>query len=142
MMLGALRAQRAEIHSRWETLLRIEPANTPLALPDTMVHLIGPTLDEVFAGLANPQGLTHIKPAHCRCGRNPLLAFFRAGELALLESLIMVQVATPDLAKSDREEAVTNLKQILHALSWREIAEFCSVCQYPDKEPAKTVKES
>jgi len=142
MMLGALQAQRAEIHSRWETLLRIEPASTPLALPDTMVHHIGPTLDEVFKGLANPQSLAHVKPAHCRCGRNPLQAFFRAGELALLESLIMVQVATPDLAKSDREEAVTDLKQTLHALSWREIADFCSVCQYPDKEPAQADEKS
>ena len=37
---GTLTRTAPAIHSRWEALLRVERADTPLANPNTLVHLI------------------------------------------------------------------------------------------------------
>ena len=69
-------------------MLRTEPINTPLGHPDSLVHLIDWTLDEIFTALTNPLArhrgtgtrfASNDRP-ECPCGRNPLLAYFAAGE--------------------------------------------------------------
>src|SRR5688572_4272688 len=100
-LVCALRTQRTQIRERWATLLRVEPVGSPLGHPDSLVHLIDWTLDEIFAGVSNtliesaPGGSrpSGENPAPCACGRNPLLTFFSAGEQAVREGLVLAQVA-------------------------------------------------
>jgi hypothetical protein len=134
-LVRALRARRAEIHARWEALLRIEKVNTPLANPDALVFMIDWTLDECFAALrpahlrGNPEPGAESRPA-CPCGRNPLLAYFAAGEQAVEEALILQQANTSVLDPAERDAAFNELKATVRDIARREIESFCSVCQF------------
>ena len=90
-----LQRQRAEIRRRWEILLRIERAPTPLALPDTLIHLFDHTFDEVLHGLTVPQrGIEEVRPEPA-CACNPMRMYFIAFEQALMEALVLSQAADP-----------------------------------------------
>ena len=143
-LVRALRARRAEIHARWEALLRIEKVNTPLANPDALVFMIDWTLDECFAtlrplhvrrknGHVDDRGA--FKP-ECPCGRNPLLAYFAAGEQAIEEALILEQASASALDPVQRDEAFLELKLTVREIARREIEAFCSVCQFRGGTPA------
>lgn len=118
-----LRSQRAQIRARWTELLRAQPAPSPLAHPDTLVHLLDTTLDALFDTLRSPANQSR-RPARlpattpcagaCRCGLNPLLAYFAAGERALHEA-----ASPPALAHA------------LRRLARDELDTFCSLCQHP-----------
>jgi len=136
-LLSAMRARRPSIRTRWVDLLRAEPVTTPLANPDTLVHLIDQTLDDVFAALAAMQEADRIAAAaavvaraHCECGRNPLLAYFLAGEQALLEALVLAQVDTTGLTPTDRSTSVAALYVTVRTLARGEIESFCALCQH------------
>lgn len=136
-LVRALRGRRAEIHARWEALLRIEKVNTPLANPDALVFMIDWTLDECFASLRPPGSRYRngrAEPAaakpDCPCGRNPLLAYFAAGEQAIEEALILEQARASCLDPVQRDEAFTELKLTVRDIARREIEAFCSVCQF------------
>ncbi len=138
-LVDALRAQRPRVRSQWEALLRGEPINSPLGHPDSLVHMLEWTLDEIFAGLANPLarhriGRTragHEGPPHCPCGRNPLLAYFAAGEQAMHEALVLAQAgAAARLDPIERDAAFEELNLILQQIAHREIEAFCGVCQF------------
>jgi hypothetical protein len=143
--LHDLRARRSEIHTRWEALLRTERVNTPLANPDALVHLIEWTLDQIFAGLRHPpagrpldlQAVTAEARPMCPCGRNPLLAFFVAGEQALLEALVLMQASTTRLDPVDRDEELAELYHVIRDISRREIESFCAVCQHRNEAPVQ-----
>lgn len=144
--LHALEAQRQEIHQRWEALLRVEPVNTPLGQPEALKHMIEFTLSTLSASLRNPhprkKNLRSVSAcvadrSLCPCGRNPLLAYFVAGEQALLETLILVQAGLPDCAEV-RAQAVQELKQALAQVALREIETFCAVCQFKDQKTAES----
>ena len=141
-MVAALRERRPQIRVRWEGLLRVERANTPLANPDSLVHLIDWTLDEFFRSVQNlPSRRRPQRHAEheCPCGRNPLLAYFAAGEQALRESLILAQSAMKDLAPFARDSALADLDLALQQIARREIAAFCAVCQFRPREAAVAV---
>jgi hypothetical protein len=116
-------AHRAQLRARWEALLRARPACSPLAHPDTLVHLLDTTLDALFAALRRPATGPR-RPARlpaatpcagsCRCGLNPLLAYFAAGELALRET-----AGPPALCHA------------LRRIAREELGTFCSLCQHP-----------
>ena len=136
-LLSELRARRFPIRTRWEALLRAEPIATPLGHPDTLVHMIEPTLDELFHLLEDsspspaetpPRPATVAPP--CRCGRNPLLAFFAAARQAMLEGLVLAQAVSTDLDPRDRDSSLAALNQALQRISAREIEAFCGVCQF------------
>ncbi len=134
-LLTAMRARRPSIRTRWVDLLRAEPVTTPLANPDTLVHLIDETLEEVFAVLAAMHEADCVAAAvmaraHCECGRNPLLAYFLAGEQALLEALVLAQVDTPGLTPTDRGTSVAALSVTVRTLARGEIESFCALCQH------------
>lgn len=136
-LVRALRARRAEIHARWEALLRIERVNTPLANPDALVFMIDWTLDECFATLRPPQvrrknGIpTPLGgKVDCPCGRNPLLAYFSAGEQAIEEALILEQARASILDPTQRDDAFAELKYTVREIARREVEAFCSVCQF------------
>lgn len=136
--LHALESQRSQMHARWDALLRVEPVNTPLGRPEALKHMIDFTLNTLFAALHHPhvQRRKHIRSvrewaadrALCPCGKNPLLAYFVAGEQALLETLILVQSGLPDCAET-RAAAVFELKSEMAHVAHREIETFCALCQ-------------
>ena len=131
-VVHALRDQRAQIHVRWETLLRTERVTSPMANPDTLVYLIDSTLDELFSALPTLDSTRrhHRGSTECPCGRNPLLAYFHAGEQVILEALVLIQAVTPNLIPADRDAAVAELQGLIRLLANREIKAFCAVCQY------------
>jgi hypothetical protein len=134
-LMSALRHHRAGIRARWEDLLRVERANTPLANPDALVHLIDWTLDEVYRTLEGlPSRRRPLRPyskhdIECPCGRNPLLAYFAAGEQALQESLVVTQSELPHLEPADRDASLAELNLCLRFIARREIQAFCALCQ-------------
>jgi len=143
-LVTSLRTRRPHIRARWEDLLRIERASSPLAHPDALVHLIDWSLDEIFQALADPLAQRH--PARrlsqdghrneCACGRNPYLAYFAAGEQAVHEALILAQVAVTALKPSDRDNTLEEINHVLQHLAHREIEAFCGVCQYRNSSPS------
>lgn len=137
--LRELRARRTQIVETWEALLRAEPVTTPLGHPDALVHLINWTLDQIFSALTDPlaSGTSENdaaapaeQPSPCPCGRNPLLAYFAAGEQALHEGLVLTQAALTPLDPVARDTAFRELNHILGQTARREISAFCGVCQY------------
>jgi hypothetical protein len=136
-LIRALRDRRGDIRARWETLLRIERVNTPLANPDALVFMIDWTCDELFTALAHPPGRRRCgRPAdlparaECPCGRNPLLTYFAAGEQALEEALILEQASRPALEPAERDVEFAELQWSVREIARREIESFCAVCQY------------
>ena len=137
-LVRALFTRRLKITRHWEALLRVERANTPLAHPDTLVHLLDWALDEIFTALRSGP-VRQPSPAcpalsslhtECSCGRNPLIAFYLAGEQAMLEALVLVQAALPTLDPTSRDTAVSELYFVLRRLRRREVDAFCSLCQH------------
>lgn len=140
-LLQAFAALRPVIRTSWEKLLRMERINSPLANPDTLVHLLDTTLDEIFRDLQAWSPRRHPTRAadpQCPCGLNPLLAYFTAGRQALREALILVQAATPELEPAKRDEALVCLDQVFGHISRREIASFCAICQIRPAGKART----
>lgn len=136
-LIRALRDRRGDIRARWETLLRIERVNTPLANPDALVFMIDWTCDELFTALTHSHGRRRSgrvtdngARADCPCGRNPLLTYFAAGEQALEEALILEQASRPALEPAERDTAFTELQLTVREIARREIESFCAVCQY------------
>ena len=137
-LLNSLCGQRQRIHARWDALLRTERVTSPLAYPDALVHLIDWALDQIFTTLRDPN--TRRKAEHaggratsrpeCVCGRNPLLAFFLAGEQAMLEALVLEQAAHLPIDPRERDSALTELYYTVRTMARREVDAFCSVCQF------------
>uniref|UniRef100_UPI0039C9BDA3 hypothetical protein n=1 Tax=Horticoccus sp. 23ND18S-11 TaxID=3391832 RepID=UPI0039C9BDA3 len=119
-------------------MLRAEPVNSPLGHPDALVHLIDWTLDELFLALTNPLArhraggtrFAHEEKPACPCGRNPLLAYFVAGEQAMLEALVLAQAATPGLEPLERDASFNELNLVIQQIARREIEAFCGICQF------------
>lgn len=134
--MQALRALRFQTRARWDALLRTERSNSPLANPDSLVHLLDWTLDEIFRALERPAGHRRVARLssdyrhHCPCGRNPLLAYFAAGEQAMREALILAQSAMVNLTPVERDVALEELNLVLAQISRQEIEAFCGVCQH------------
>ena len=129
----ALAEHRLRIRSQWEKLLRLDRGVSALARPDTMVHLLDTTLDELYAGLRqwSPRRRPTRTPAPvCPCGRNPFLAYFAAGRQAVQEGLITVQTDRPGLTAAQRDEAFACLDQVLTRIARRDLDSFCAVCQF------------
>ena len=141
-LVRALRSQLPHIREHWEALLHAEPVKTPLAYPDSLVHLLAWTLEEIFHGLAIlPEGHRAGRDIQrfnerplCPCGRNPLLTYFAAGEQAMREALVLAQVALPSLDPIERDAALEDLDWVFQQVARREIEAFCGVCQYRELE--------
>jgi hypothetical protein len=132
-----LDAQRLEIRRRWTEILRLERTDEPMADPENLLHLIDWTLKGVFAALrsrkvyhggALPPKVVELREG-CRCGHNPYLSHFLAGEQALIEALARAQAREAPLDTSDRESSLTELYMVIHAVARSEVELFCSICQ-------------
>jgi hypothetical protein len=135
--IRALVSQRNEIRRRWESLLRLERADSPVADPDNLVHMIDWTLDTVFAGLRgdrawkggrHPPKIAELRVG-CQCGRNPYLNHFLAGEQALVEALVLAQAEEPSLDPAHRDIAVAELYLVMRAIAECEVESLCSLCR-------------
>jgi hypothetical protein len=124
-----LHAQRTRLKAEWRRRLRIEPASTPLANPDTLVYLMDETLAQLEALVRDrpaPRWLrlrkTHLGPLRslCPCGLNPLLAYFSTGVEALDAILSTDGYLT--------EEKISTLCQAWHFLAQSEIEALCEGC--------------
>jgi len=119
--IRTLSARRAQIRARWEAFLRIERVNTPLANPDTLIYLFDQTLDEVFAALRHPPARhSAVAPEH-PSEKNPLMAYFVAGEQALLEALILAQADSRELNPVERDADLAELKGVVRTIARRDI---------------------
>jgi len=130
-----LQGLRPTILERWEALLRAEPVSSPLANPDSLVYLMGWTLDRFFTAMRGPlsrrritdrgSNKTEISDVRelCVCKMNPLIAYFATAELAL------VQTALPILQPRERESALSAVRLAMQVVAKREIDTFCAVCQ-------------
>lgn len=132
--IHALTARRAQIRKRWEAFLRIEPVASPLVNPDTLVFGIDGALRDIFAHLKAGADEPPAPPRECACGRNPLHAFYVAGEQALLESLVLVQAERkPHLAPEERDRDFAELRHAIRHVAHREMDMFASICQLRPK---------
>jgi hypothetical protein len=136
-LVDTLRSRRVDIRARWADLLRADRASSPLAHPESLVHLIEWTLEEIERALLNPGQRHRIGRGSrsdcrhaCDCQRNPLLGYFGAGAQAVREALVLAQAATPHLAAGERDAALEELNIVLHVVAQREIEAFCGLCQY------------
>lgn len=127
--LHALRARRAEIFSRWEALLRAEPTTSPLGTPDALVHMLDQTFEELLAALAEAKRKPASGAHECLCGCNPLLAYFRSGEQAMLEALVLIQASRPRMTTRQRQTELAELQSVVQAVGQQEIGVICSICQ-------------
>lgn len=135
-LVRALLTARPTLRQRWETLLRAERPTSPLANPDALVYLMDWTLDCLFEELRNApsrrrrlsRGNT-VEPAPCRCGMNPLLAYFQSIERAggtLLREIATAHAFTELEGEAAREE----LRLVVRNVARREIESFCAVCTH------------
>ncbi len=134
-----LRARSDAICAQWETLLRVEPVSGPLANPDSLVHLISDSLEKFFAALAKPTraslSLAEAKACvpNCKCGNNPYLAYFVAGEQALVEAAILLQAELPPAERHPNDLSAVMLA--VRRLARSEIDTFCGVCDHRTVAP-------
>ena len=141
LILDALRERRATIRQRWETLLHVEPVNSPLALPDAMARLIPGSLEEIFRELAKPGPapltLREARRAAlpvCGCNRNPYLGHFKAAEQALLEELVLLQATQPPHLR--HEQDLADIVRATRLVGRDEIEAFCGICQHRADSPS------
>ena len=132
-IIKALQERRAQIRARWEALLRIEKVTTPLANPDTLVFGLDHSLDEIFAALRQPPSSSAEAAQTKAEGPSPWRAYFRAGEQALLESLVLLQAEMQSLDPAARDTSFGNLKTVINNLTQREIGAWAGICQQTAK---------
>lgn len=124
----SLRRRRAEIRARWMELLLVEPVNSPLANPHTLIFMLNETIDLVFAALRRGETPRQIALPECPCGHNPYLAYFRAGIQTLHEALVLIQSREPALKPAERDAAFAELNTIIRRIAYRQIEAFAALC--------------
>jgi hypothetical protein len=126
--LRALLAHRQTLQLGWAARLRAAPVKSALGHPDTLVHMMDRTLDQIFRELANPASPRRRQPKlsanFCRCGHNPMVAYFETASLAFQTTLAQCADETP--ITRDDVEAV---KRTLNRIARREIVTLCGLCQ-------------
>jgi hypothetical protein len=139
--LRALLSHRQTLHLGWAARLRAAPIKSALGHPDTLVHLIERTLEQVFNELANPVSPRRRQPSlsidFCRCGQNPMVAYFSTASLAFQTTLAQCADETP--ITRDDVEAVNNT---LNRIARKEIMTFCGVCRRHNESPSSAEADS
>jgi hypothetical protein len=123
-ILCLIDARKSDLKRRWAERLRTQPVRSAMAEPAILGYLMDETLERFSAHLARrasvrarrAQGLDDL----CRCGLNPLLTYFRMGEISALELL-------PE-AGEERETLRTILGEQWRALARREVEALCGAC--------------
>lgn len=133
--LRALQARRTTLHFQWVERLRAAPVKSPLGHPDTLIHMMDRTLDQVFHELTHPSARRRqpgLPPGFCRCGHNPLVTYFSTAALAFETALAQCADELP-VSRDDADE----VKRTISRIARREIMTFCALClRHPDAETA------
>jgi hypothetical protein len=121
----------ARVLTRWRERLRALPPSSALAHPDLLAPLMAPALARVRheATQAHEEPGTAGTPVDCRCGLNPLVAFYLTGECATFDVLWGQADALPHLQPGEREHLCRALSQAWRRVAADEISLFCSLCQ-------------
>ena len=122
----------ARVLTRWRERLRALPPSSALAHPDLLGPLMAPALARVRQEAARPASPDEAgagEPVACRCGLNPLVAFYLTGECATFDVLWGQADALPHLAPGEREQLCRALSQAWRRVATDEISLFCGVCQ-------------
>jgi hypothetical protein len=135
-ILQQLRGRGAAIRERWEALLRIERVNGPLANPDILVHLIPDSLARILTLVEErrPRAPLTLAAANadrsppCDCGYNPYLAYFVAGEQAILETVVLLQSEMP--RKGNPQNDIAEIVRAIRRLTRDEVDAFCAICTH------------
>jgi hypothetical protein len=128
-----LRFRAYPICSQWETLLRLERPDSPLANPDALRYLIPETFNEVLNALeriGHEPARTDSAPAvpPCDCGKNPYRAYYQAAERALLEATVLIQAHSGKKPRYPGE--IASVMCAVRSLATRDIEGFCSICSH------------
>ena len=122
---------RARLLGRWRECLRALPPSSALAEPEFLIALMAPTLARVReeAGRTPTAAANKAGPEPCRCGLNPLTAFYLTGESATFDVLWSRPDALAPLPRSEREAICLVLTQAWQRVAAAEIALFCGACR-------------
>lgn len=125
-----LKERRSAWKTEWTRLLHGESAVSAMANPEILVYLMDETIDQFLELLRvrpsrrwlneNPSQFENPGIA-CRCGLNPLLAYFATGQQAL--ALVFSDQMT-SASKNSNHYTV-----IWHFLAQREIQSLCGSCR-------------
>lgn len=127
--IAVLRERKLHLKSEWVMRLCREPVSSALAEPAIMAHLMDETLEQFYSLLRrspDPRWLRTHPPslpaaaAECRCGLNPLLAYFATGQTSVDTTLDAAGMA------DERERGRMTL--LWHFLAQREIQMLCATC--------------
>lgn len=145
--LTALQASRETIKELWRANLRKVPLHTPLANPDLLAFMMDESLDEV---LPSPSRIESSRPQRADwsatselakqgqcCGLNPYIAYFLAGEAALVAVIRGIEPG-PRLSENDILTSETELLFSFRVASHREINAFCEICQISSPSAGST----
>ena len=125
--LADLVTHRLQLKTEWNARLHLAPPSTALAAPDILLYRMNDTLDQLDSLLRSPSAKRWVDwrpaqlarlPEQCRCGLNPLLAYFLTGGAAL-DSVL------PDLGGAAR----TTVDQAWTLLAQSEIESLCAICR-------------
>lgn len=129
-LVQALSTQRPQIVARWGTYLRMQPVVSALARPDTLMFGVDGVLDEVFARLRRPPPKRPVRRwADNFCSRNPLRAFYAAGEQALLEMMVVAQTSRGHSLPRQRTSALEEVRHAIRAVARRDLEGLASLCR-------------
>ena len=120
----------SRILARWRDHLRALPPSSALAAPELLAPLMAPALAKVRQEAAREDDHADSpEPGPCRCGLNPLVAFYLTGECATFDVMWEQPDALAPLAPALREDLCRRLRSAWHRVATAEITLFCSLCQ-------------
>jgi hypothetical protein len=121
----------ARILARWREQLRALPPSSALAAPELLVSLMAPAIARVRheSSLAGGAASGPPESTECRCGLNPLAAFYLTGEVATFEVLWAQPDALAPLSPEMRESACRVLRTAWRKVAAEEVSLFCGLCQ-------------
>lgn len=124
----------ARILARWRDQLRALPPSSALAAPELLAPLMAPALARVRleSARSDERKQSAAEPESCRCGLNPLVAFYLTGECATFDVLWSEPDAFAKLNPPAREDLCRRLGAAWHRAAAPEISLFCSLCQRKD----------
>jgi hypothetical protein len=136
-VISGLRMRSRAVRDRWEKLLRADRVTSPVAAgPDALLAMIPTTMEQIFSELGRRADQNSISLAAARamawprfaCGYNPYISFLKAGERALLETLVLVQFELN--SQDQRDVELANFFSVIRGMAAQESREFCSDCNY------------
>ena len=129
--LELLRSRAAEIHVRWEELLQLDSLSGILGDESAFTQLIPFTIACVLIEIARQAVMAKRRGGcpNCICGHSPYLRYYKAGEQAFAEVVVLLQANRGRKRRRPGEEldlVLSSFRQVAqHAME-----NHCSTCIY------------